>query len=180
MMLIGWQANLHRPILGVKICVKIQFFGEKNSDFGNISLMISIVRALWMCSSDHFLQWLKEPNNTAKPRFSFSLHRDKWATVQLITMLLQPPAQAVAKSPVSGVDGPILLLYRRVENTQNCCWGVSGVLKYITGSFCSIINPAVGIQEVSLHNLCGTICIYHTCYSQLTDFKSIINVVWVK
>lgn len=50
-----------------------------------------------------------------------SLHRDKGATVQLITMLLQPPAQAVAKSAVTGVDGPILLSNGRVENTQDCC-----------------------------------------------------------
>lgn len=74
-----------------------------------------------MCSSDHFLQCLKEPNCTAKSRFVLSLHLDKCTTVQLITMLLQPPAQAVAKSAVTSVDGPILLLNGRVENTQDCC-----------------------------------------------------------
>lgn len=74
-----------------------------------------------MCSSDHFLQCLKESNNTAKPRFVFSLHGDKCATALLITMLLQPPAQAVAKSAVTGVDRPILLLNGQVENTEDCC-----------------------------------------------------------
>lgn len=69
-----------------------------------------------MCSSDHFQQCLKEPNCTAKPRFVLSLHRDKGATAPLITLLLQPPAQAVAKSAVTSVDGPILLLNGRVEN----------------------------------------------------------------